>query len=299
MTEIKTSPHPIHGFPQLDPKPSAETLTAYYESRYVDPLRRAPRADGVVARIAKAAEQEAAVERHWREASEFADLAAHLQGLAPGRRALDVGAGIGELVLFLEAQGFEASGLEPSQEACRYAEERGARVERGDLAGHAARARRTGTAYDVITLLNVLEHVPDPEATLRSCHALLAPGGVLCVRVPNDFSAIQRAAARKLDRAPWWLASPDHVSYFSRDTLGSLLRAEGYEVLRETCDFPIDWFLLMGEDYLGEPAVGRRCHERRKAFELALEPAVRREIYMALARAGCGRNLIVFARRAP
>ena len=65
--------------------------------------------------------------------------------------------------------------------------------------------------------------------------------------------------------------------------------------------FPIEMFLLMGEDYVGHPEVGRACHERRMAFERALIDASRIDelarLYRALAAAGLGRTCGILARR--
>lgn len=294
---IRTVVDETYGFRRLEPIPVADELQGYYESAYYDPLRRAPEAEDkteTVARLTRAAEEEAEAERRWREAAGFADIAHYLTTLAPGRRVLDVGAGIGELVGYLNDNGFDASGIEPAEEASRYAQLHGRRIVRADLAAWGAQATEPS---DAVVLLNVLEHVLDPEDTLRQVRALLAPGGVVCLRVPNDFSEIQRAVVDKLDCAPWWVVSPDHVSYFSRETLSALLAGAGFAVEVATCDFPIDWFLLMGENYLGDPDLGKACHERRKAFELALDPAQRRAIYEALGATGCGRNLLIYARR--
>ena len=54
---------------------------------------------------------------------------------------------------------------------------------------------------------------------LRGIRRLLAPGGLLYIRVPNDFNPLQLAAQQKLGADPWWIAVPDHVNYFDVDSL--------------------------------------------------------------------------------
>jgi len=65
--------------------------------------------------------------------------------------------------------------------------------------------------------------------------------------------------------------------------------------------FPIDMFLLMGDNYIGDDDLGRACHAKRKAFELNLaragKSALKREIYKNLARLGVGRDVFVVARK--
>ena len=50
----------------------------------------------------------------------------------------------------------------------------------------------------------------------------------------------------------------------------------------------MEMFLLMGENYIGNPEVGGRCHARRVQFDLGLQPELRRKIYSALGSAGVG-----------
>jgi hypothetical protein len=61
----------------------------------------------------------------------------------------------------------------------------------------------------------------------------------------------------------------------------------------------MELFLLMGENYTIDPALGRACHESRKKFDMALEMAglgeARRSFYRALAQAGLGREAAVVA----
>jgi hypothetical protein len=63
----------------------------------------------------------------------------------------------------------------------------------------------------------------------------------------------------------------------------------------------MEMFLLMGENYTAEPALGRACHTRRKRFDLALAETglneVRQHFYRVLADAGLGREAIIFAGR--
>ncbi len=63
--------------------------------------------------------------------------------------------------------------------------------------------------------------------------------------------------------------------------------------------FPMEAFLLMGDNYVGDPALGRASHAKRKRFDLALEQAgfgeARRALYRALAEAGIGREAVVIA----
>ena len=135
----------------------------------------------------------------------------------------------------------------------------------------------------------MLGNAPQPEQALKNCHELLADDGIICIPVPNDFSVIQDAVIAKTGGTRWWITAPDHISYFSRHSLTSLLNECGFKVELSSCDFPIDWFLLMGDDYPNIPSVGAECHKRRKEFELSLPGSVRRKMYRSLSEAGFGR----------
>ena len=285
-----------HGFHQLAAIPDPEYLKGYYESKYVEPLRAGKTKEEVEKLISETARNTLLEDLKWREASEFDDIEHYLRALAPGPRVLDVGAGAGEVVSSLAKRGFVATGIEPSAEAVAEAKAIGVQLVTSDL-GSFWGDTGNRNSFDSVLLMNVLEHVREPEVTLRQVRDLLKVGGVLMVRSPNDFSEIQAAAVAKSHLPKWWVRVPDHITYFSHKSLGSLLQSEGYEVLVETSDFPIDWFLLMGQNYVGTPLLGAECHLRRRGFELALPGAVRRRIYEALASAQCGRNVIIYARR--
>ena len=137
-------------------------------------------------------------------------------------------------------------------------------------------ARYPAERFDVIVMINVLEHVPDAVRTLQECKQVLNSDGILCIRVPNDFSEIQAAAKEKLGADPWWIAVPDHINYFNFTSLRQLLDRLGFETIYAQGDFPMEIFLLMGKNYVANPQVGSSCHARRVQFDLGISPEMRR-----------------------
>lgn len=289
MSPVPVVVNPIHGYRQLEPIPDSSELDAYYESSYYDLIRRGGRAPEL-ARLIKGG-PDAERDRNWRHATVFADAYRWLSSARGQGTLLEVGSGMGEFLDFMVANAWNVIGLELSEEAASACIDRGLDVRAHTLHDFLA----NDVTVDAIVLFHVLEHVPDPEALLRAARTALEIGGDLIVQVPNDFNALQRAALATLEVEPWWVVSPDHVNYFDFGSLRSLLESCGFEVVNEVGTFPMELFLLMGDDYVSSPELGAACHARRVQFELALDDKTRRALGRAWAAAGLGRACLVHA----
>ncbi|HYD57235.1 MAG TPA: bifunctional 2-polyprenyl-6-hydroxyphenol methylase/3-demethylubiquinol 3-O-methyltransferase UbiG [Burkholderiales bacterium] len=99
-----------------------------------------------------------------------------------GKRVLDVGCGGGILAEAMAARGAAVSGIDLSEKALRVAElhllESGAAVRYEHASVEAYAARHAG-AFEVVTCMELLEHVPDPESMVAACARLVQPGGTL------------------------------------------------------------------------------------------------------------------------
>lgn len=238
-------------------------------------------------------------DQDWFELAQTDRLELFEKLLGPGRRRLlDIGCGPGFFLKTAIARGWEVAGIEPSRQAAAHARSLGATITEGFFS--AATAPSLGR-FDAVNLTNVLEHVPDPINILSLARDLLTPRGVLCVGVPNDFSPLQIAARNAANLDDWWVAPPHHLNYFDFDTLAALLERLGLKAAERLTSFPMEAFLMMGERYVGDPVLGRACHNKRKAFDFALEAAglreTRRAFYRALAATGLGREAVIVAVR--
>ena len=221
--------------------------------------------------------------------------------LTPGRRRiLDVGCGPGYFLLHGKQRGWLGLGLEPSAEAAAHAQSLELDVVQGSLSPNTV--HRLGS-FDGVHMSEVLELVPDPAASLRLVRSLLDPGGLLCLVVGNNYSPFQSALRPACGFPPWWVQPPVHINYFNFETAERLIVSCGYEILYIEANFPIELFLLMGDNYLCNPTLGRQCHQKRVRLEKNLLAAgmggLKRQLYQALARCGIGRQALIVAKRTP
>ena len=145
-----------------------------------------------------------------------------LLGPAAGRRLLDVGAYCGYFVDVACEAGFDAEGIELSRWAVGHARRLGLSVRNESIEERA----RSGAHYDVITMWDVIEHLPDPRCELEACCRLLRPGGRLHVSTIDAGSLVARLLGK---RWPWLMDM--HLVYFDRATLPALLAQAGFRVL--------------------------------------------------------------------
>lgn len=139
-------------------------------------------------------------------------------------RLLDVGCGTGAFVRIAGERGWMAEGVDPAE----WMIER-ARAQCPTARFHVGEpwlVELERGSLDVVTLWNVLEHVPDPAKVLRRARMWLAPEGRLVIRVPNGQSVMARLMGRR-----WVLLLREHLWYFAPKTIAPLLWAEGFEVL--------------------------------------------------------------------
>lgn len=226
MSSHSTKRHPL-GFFQLDPVPDSETLEEFYQSRYYDLLRQGGRAPEL--RKLLDTQRERPAELAWLEATLYQDISDAMGAFVPGGASvLDVGCGAGDLIRFLNDRGFKTAGIDPSADAVAEAATRGLGAHTATLEQWAEALGNHGL-YQAVTLINVLEHVPDPVAMLKAIRSLLAPTGVICFQVPNDFTALQEVAEScQIERRHWWVAVPDHINYFSEESARALCVEVGF-----------------------------------------------------------------------
>lgn len=214
------------------------------------------------------------------------------------RRLLDIGSGPGFFLLNGQQRGWQVKGIEPSLQASEHSRGLGLDVE--NVFFTETTAPKFGS-FDAVNMGETLEHIPDPASLLSLVRRQLNDNGMVCIIVPNDFNPFQLVLRDHLGFKPWWVAPPHHINYFDFRSLSSLVERCGFEVVHKEATFPLDVFLLMGDNYIGNDDLGRACHTKRMNFEKAMNQSgsgnVLESLYSALARQGIGREIVMFARK--
>lgn len=144
--------------------------------------------------------------------------------IRPGRM-VDVGCAVGFYLDEAHKRGWQVEGLDVSNFAVEYAREHfGLDARQGSFTGQ----EFAPESFDLVTMWDVIEHVPDPKAYVRKAAAVLRPGGIFALATPDIDSLPARLTGKR------WVGfklSEEHVYYFSRRTLSLMLEEAGFEIV--------------------------------------------------------------------
>jgi 2-polyprenyl-3-methyl-5-hydroxy-6-metoxy-1,4-benzoquinol methylase len=157
------------------------------------------------------------------------DVRKRIRRYVSGGKLLDVGAWSGTLISELRGD-FTVHGVEINPHAAAYARQQGFDVRTGafgqvDLSDLAP--------FDVITFVDVLEHIPQPGRIIEQARELLRPGGLIVIKVPHfDAQAVKQTALGRLGLSKEGVAQNySHINHFSPSSLRSALQGRGFDVL--------------------------------------------------------------------
>ena len=147
-----------------------------------------------------------------------------LEQFARGRRALDFGCYDGGFLEYL-GKGWDAAGIEPSDDAAQVAQSRGVRILGPTVESVAP---HSVVPFDAVVMLDVIEHLSDPVATLRALAALLRPGGVVLVETGDTDAPHFRRTGKRYP----YCGLVEHVGFFNARSLSEAGRqAAGLELV--------------------------------------------------------------------
>lgn len=143
--------------------------------------------------------------------------------LRPNRgKILDIGTAGGSFLYVAKKAGWDVYGVEPNKWMAKWGKEHyGIDIKPGDI----FKNRFPSNYFDVVTLWDVLEHVPDPAKTLDEVNRILKKGGLLIVNYPDIGTWFARLLGRK-----WMFMLSVHLYYFTPRTIRLMLNKHGFKV---------------------------------------------------------------------
>ena len=155
----------------------------------------------------------------------------------PGEKVLDFGAGTGLFTSYLKMEGFLVEGVEFSKKAIDYAMKRYGLKFFGSLNELKA---ETAQLFDIITMIEVIEHLKNPYYILERLYPILKPGGTIYISTPN-----RNGINACLNRNEWREAKkPFHLVLFNKQSLTKMLADTGFTAIRQIRFSPLTSPLL-------------------------------------------------------
>ena len=177
----------------------------------------------------------------------------------PNGRMLEIGCGGGTMLQAMQARGWRVTGLDFDQQAIDNANLKGLNVFHGDLLDQDFALE----SFDAILMSHVIEHLPDPGATLAACRGLLASGGSLVIVTPNVGGRLHERYG-----SDWrGLEPPRHLTIFSRNSLERMCRDAGFDRVEIRTTIRDSGYLKLASQDLADGANlvdGRKIGLRRR-----------------------------------
>ena len=141
-------------------------------------------------------------------------------------RLLDIGCAFGFFLELAGNNGWDVQGIEISEHAYNYAKNV---LKLPVLNKTLEEAGFKKNSFDVVTLFDVIEHMPDPKSTLKGIRKILKPNGLLVVTTPDIGSITAKILGKNWEEIR---RVREHIYFFSEYTLKKILESLNFEVLK-------------------------------------------------------------------
>lgn len=140
-----------------------------------------------------------------------------------GSRLLDIGCALGFFLEVAQRQGWDVYGIEISEFAHRFSQER-----LGQERIKKSVRMFSQNSFDLVTMVEVIEHLPSPSEALRQINKILKDDGILFIQTGNIESLKARLTGSRWN----YITLPGHIYYFSPETIRRYLEKTGFEILK-------------------------------------------------------------------
>jgi SAM-dependent methyltransferase len=159
------------------------------------------------------------------------DIADRIQILKPKAKILDVGCGDGHFLYLCSKLGMNVSGVEYDRQLSAYA----GKIAQADVKqGEYTQEVYPKNSFDVITFIQVVEHLSDPIKILKIAHDHLRPGGLIVLEIPSisapHFLAYRLTGIKRFVNPPAGIIDC-HFGYYSPKTIQILTQKSGFETV--------------------------------------------------------------------
>ncbi len=138
-----------------------------------------------------------------------------------GKKIVEIGCGKGEYLSIMKKQDVVAYGIEANQESVAHCIRESLEVSKGFVEEESYKIENS--PFDAFFMLSFLEHLPDPNSTLKGVYNNLVDDAVGIVEVPNFEMILRKKLFSEFVR--------DHLFYFTKETLKITLMLNGFEVI--------------------------------------------------------------------
>ena len=211
---------------------------------------------------------------------------------------IDIGCGPGFFIKTAQKNGWKAYGIDPSPSVIKIAKQK-LKLKNVKIMDYQDLVYEK-KKYDIIYSNGVIEHIADPKKFLNILYKILKKRGILFLSAANDFNIFQYMSL-KTTKKPWWIVPPEHINYFRVSDINKVFNKKKFKIKYLNTTFPIEVFLLMGDNYVKNKKLGKLSHFRRTVFEKNFEKLemlnYREQIYKNFSDLGLGRAIEVIVQK--